>query len=331
MSISSLRLAGSVVLALCAAFALAACQKGDPRAPFTDSQIPPGLQSRFYPPDGWAWGLVKIGKAPAARYGVASPPRRPRADVMILAGYGEPAETWFETARDLNDQGYVVWVLEPVGQGGSGRYALPRDVGDAPTLAPDIAGAKALAAGAIHRRPLVVIASGAAAPAALAAAESGLASEGLILSSPAFTPPDAGQPWRREAPDDHARGLTHDARRGKLALAWQTANPDLRMGGPDHRWRKAFGKAATAALGGAGGISTPMLLLQPAGGDAAAAAMCRRLARCQAQSFGPAGSDLQLEVDEVRAAWLKAVIAFTEADIARFAPPPPQARLAPEG
>src|SRR5262249_31672451 len=101
----------------------------DSRDGFADSRPPPGLAERFYPPEDWAWGFLQVGDAPAQRYGVAAPPVTPRADVLILPDYGESAETWFETARDLTASGYVVWVLEGVGQGGSGRLTGHRDLG----------------------------------------------------------------------------------------------------------------------------------------------------------------------------------------------------------
>ncbi len=332
---------------------LSACGGSDPLAPFTDSHIPPGLQHRFYPPDGWAWGLIDAGAGPAARYGVAAPPRRPRADILILASYGEPAEVWFETASDLNARGYVVWILEPIGQGGSGRYLPLRDLGHAPSLTPDIQAAGALAVRFIRRRPLILLASRTSAPTALAAVESGLPVDGLVLSSPALEPdPPAlrqeaasrrsfglgalraagGAGWRRDGPDDGALGVTHDVQRARLRMAWQTANPDLRMGGPSWSWRAAFSDtAAMAAAGPVQRIDAPVLMLQPDSGAALPKSLCARLKRCTLQSFGPAGPALSLEVDEVRQAWLAAVDAFVEADIARFSPPPEQARLAPEG
>ncbi len=141
-----------------------------------------------------------------------------------------------------------------------------------------------------------------------------------------------GAGWRRDGPDDAVLGVTHDAQRARLRMAWQTANPDLRMGGPSWSWRAAFSDtAAMAAAGPVQRIDPPVLMLQPDSGAAQAKALCAKLRRCTLQSFGPAGPALPLEVDEVRRAWLAAVDAFVEADIARFSPPPAQARLAPEG
>jgi lysophospholipase len=99
---------GAMARALLAALALllAACGRvDDARAPFLESRTPPSLAGRFYPPEGWAWGLVKPGAYPEQRYGVGSPPVVPRADVLIVPGFGESAETWFETAGDLIARG----------------------------------------------------------------------------------------------------------------------------------------------------------------------------------------------------------------------------------
>ena len=340
-------------LVLMTLIALAGCGAPDERAPFTDSRIPTGLQTRFYPPDGWGWGLIKVGADPAARYGVSAPPTQPRADVMILAAYSEPAEAWFETASDLNAKGYVVWVLEQIGQGGSGRYSGPRDLGDAPRLDADADTARALADRVVRRRPLIVIASRTSAPEAVLALKGGLLADGLVLSAPDLAPDPAAQlsrdrtmqrlglgwrraeggaGWSREGPDDRALGLTHDGMRGRVRLAWQMANPDLRMGGPSWRWRAGFADAVQAVSSGSlAKVKAPTLVLQPSHGLATAQALCRRLTRCTVQPFGPAGEALQLETDEPRKAWLEAVIAFVETDIARFSPPPVGARVAPEG
>ncbi len=332
--------------AIAAAFLLllVGCKFDDQRAAFTDSRIPPGLEQRFYPPEGWAWGLIKVGKAPAARYGVCAPPTRPRADVLILAGHGEPAEEWFETARELTRSGYVVWVLEPVGEGGSGRWSLPRDLRHATSLDADAAAAKATAERIVARRPLILLASQSSAPTALSAMSAGLAVDGLILSAPSlssnarpdtmkdtlmlnlglggFRAPGAAG-WKRDGPDDRFLGLTHDEARGRVRLAWQGANPDLRMGGPSLAWQAAFAAAADRALAaGAPKLAAPALVLAPDATMSDARALCRRLNQCSLQPFGPAGGALHLEVDEVRGAWLKALVAFIEPNIARFSPPP---------
>ena len=329
------------VLALAAAALLASCGRGDPKEPFTDSRPPPGVDSRFLAPDGWAWGLVKVGDAPAARYGVSSPSGTTHADVLILTSYGEPAEAWFETARELNDRGYVVWVIEPVGQGGSGRYSRLRDLGYADSLAPDVWAARGMIRKVIRRRPLIVMASGTSAPVALQAVAEAQGVDGLILTSPKLAPDaspstsaaaqrqrlglgwlraDLHGGWSRKGSDDRALGLTHDVARGRLRLAWQTANPDLRMGSPSWSWITAFEDATRAAEAAEPHVEVPTLILQPDAGAGAARAACRRMAHCTLEPQGPAGQALELEVDAVRRPWLSAVAAFVEQRSSAFSP-----------
>ena len=320
------------------------CRKGDLREPFTDSRIPPGVESRFLPPDGWAWGLIRVGDLPAARYGVSSPTGPTRADVVILTSYDEPAEVWFETARDLNAKGYVVWVLEPVGQGGSGRYSRLRDLGYADSLQPDVWVARAMVEKVVRHGPLILLASGTGAAVALQALGGGLPVDGLVLSAPRLAVDPAPWPsnaahmqqmglgwvradlhggWSRSGPDDRALGRTHDVARGKLRLAWQTANPDLRMGSPSWSWITAFAEASNAARGAEARIGSPVLMLQPDAGAGPVREACSRMAHCTLEPQGPAGSALQLEVDAVRKPWLSAIGAFVEQRVSAF---PPSAR-----
>ena len=335
-----------------AAVALSGCGQGDPREPFTDSRIPPGLESRFYPPDGWTWGLVRTGDAPAARYGVSAPAGTPAGDVLILTAYGEPAEIWFETVRELNARGLVVWVLEPVGQGGSGRYGRVRDLGHADNFEPDVQGLRTMADKVVRRRPLILMASGTSAPAAAQALARGLRADAAILSSPRLAPPppsvlaqaatmqriglawlraDLHGGWSRKGPDDLALGLTHDAARGKLRLAWQTANPDLRMGSPSWAWTLAFAQAAQAADVAAPRVGVPVLVLKPDHDPAAADGVCRRMPHCTVQTLAGTGQALELETDAVRRPWLSAVQAFVARTIGDFPPPSARARLSPDG
>jgi lysophospholipase len=331
---------------------LPACRIDDPRAPQLASRIPAGLERRFLPPSGWTWGLVQPAGAPAARYGVAAPSGRPQGDILILASYGEPAEVWFETVNELVAENYVVWVLEPVGQGGSGRYGLIRDVGDAPNLGPDVEATRLMTDHIVRRRPLVVIASGSSAPAALLALGSGAPADGLVLSAPRLTPEPAAtldqaglirtlhldalpsqRPWSwdRSQPDDRALGFTHDSERGRLRMVWQVENPSLRMAGPSWRWRTAFSAAAAEATGPAGvRLQLPVLILPPGRGSAEAG-FCGRLKSCTLQHIGPAGAEPELEADPVRTAWLSAVKAFAAQVADDFPGPPARARLPAKG
>lgn len=291
--------------------------------------------------------------APRARYGVGAPSDRPRGDVLILTSYGEPAEVWFETASDLIARGYVVWILEPVGQGGSGRYEPVRDLGDAPSIAPDVQAERLLSTDVIRRRPLVVVASGTSASAALLALNAGAPADGLVLSAPQLGPAPAQTlsrarqmqrlsldllpaevrwRWGRNEPDDRALGYTHDATRGRLRLLWQAEDPSLRMGGPSWRWFLTASQAVSDATGvSATHLKLPVLALQPDKGSAPVSDFCRRLSQCTLEPLGPAGSEPELEVDEARHAWLTAVEAFAQQHVDGFPPRSSHARLGAEG
>jgi lysophospholipase len=308
--------------------ALAACRgPADDPSPFAESRTPPQLASRFFAPEGWTWGFLQLNDGPVQRYGVSAPSVRPRAEVLILPDYGETAETWFETARDLNARGYTVWILEAQGQGGSQRIASPRDLGHVKSFEPDIAAVRAMARSVIRpTAPLIVLGQGVGAVIAVRALQSGLAPDGLILSSPAFTvrgqreakmlrvlglgarraPGGAGWDARR------ATASTHDPWRGGVTAAWQKANPDLRMGGPSLDWANAYDEAALAARRDLAQVKAPSLVLE--GGRAEG---CLTLPECQATRWPKAGDALELERDPVRDAWLEAIDAFIRARLAR--------------
>lgn len=322
-------------------FLLAACGGGsDGGAPFVESRIPPQLGPRFWAPEGWAWGLLKVGDAPAQRYGVSSTLVTPQAQILILTGYGESAEAWFETARDLNRHGYSVWVLERSGQGGSERYVLPRDLGHAPQFRDDIRAVKTLSrmmAAAAPRTPIILLGHAVGGLVAVAAIEQGAPAEGLILSSPTFA---AGDPvdstkaalvraglgrlpaawnsgWTRDRPDGVAAGLTSDPWRGKVELAWQIANPDLRMGGPSLGWLASIRATSKAIQPGLKDVETPTLLLtgdaDPIANAGAQTRVCQTMGHCRRYSLKGGRHALHLEQDAIRGPWLAAVDSFARA------------------
>jgi lysophospholipase len=323
------RLIGAVVLALVVVaviFALIGAAGHDNRDAFADSRPPPDLAERFYPPENWAWGELQVGDGAVQRYGVSAPSVVSRGDILILPDYGESAETWFETARDLNVAGYTAWVLEGVGQGGSARLSGHRDLGELRSFDGDVAGAKGMIDAIVRPAPgrtLVVLGQGAGALFAARVAESGQALGGLLLSAPRCAPATpagtlvyvglgslrapGGDAWARTGPDDFASHRTHDRWRGAVTHAWQTANPDLRLGGPSLDWQAALARLQRDAEAGAGRIKAPTLLIddgQPRACLAPPVAVRRSLA----------GADpaLELEDDRWRAPWLAAVLAFVD-------------------
>jgi lysophospholipase len=323
-----------------ALLALAACSRQDARAPFVDTELPASLSPRFYPPEGWTWGLVKVGDAPAQRYGVSAPRLAPRATILILPGYDDAAGAWFETISALNRRGYVVWLLERAGQGGSGRLSRRRDLGHVESFGPDAATVQAMVTTIIRPRdgmPLVVLGHGVGGLVALRAVEAGTPTAGLILSAPMLeartgvvtaaearlarglglgwvrAPGQGG--WRRDGPKGDAGRLTHDPVRAHMRLAWAEANPSLRMGGPSLGWMAAFFDAADAARAAAPRTLLPTLTII-AGADGASRNLCRAMPACQEVAVAGAWRDLPREADAYRGPWLDAVDGFMRQRIA---------------
>jgi lysophospholipase len=291
---------------------------------FVDSRPPPDLAERFYPPENWAWGLVQVGDAPQQRYGVGAPAVSPRADILILPDYGESAETWFETTRELTHAGYAVWVLEGVGAGGSARLTGHRDLGELRSFGADVVSVRGFVDDVIRPapgRPLIVLGEGVGAVLAARAAETGLAPAGLILSAPtchqALAPgalvylglgslrAPGAEAWKRDGPDDFAVHRTHDRWRGAATHAWQVANPDLRLGGPSLDWEGALQALQSATFADAAHLATPTLVLDD-GKDRA----CLLPPEANHQVFSGAGPAFELEADPWRAPWLTSIEAF---------------------
>lgn len=318
-------MARAVLIAILAT--LAACTPDRAREAFLDSRVPPSLAGRFLPPEGWAWGLVQVRGAPAQRYGVSAPPGVSQGHVLILTGSGEAAEAWFETVRDLNRAGFTVWVLERTAEGGSERYARPRDMIHAPDLEPDAKAVRAMAQSVIKPpadQPLFVLAQADAGVIALRAAQTGLKVQGLVLAAPRLSADRLSTPlqdfavavglgqmgapgwqaWRRDGQQKVRVGLYGDPWRSEVQHAWQVANPDLRMSGPSLGWKAAQRKALQQTLANAQALETPIAMMDPA---PSAAAFCKRTPRCEILEVPEARAPFWREADTVRDAWLKAI------------------------
>ena len=303
---------------------------------FIESAPPPGLAEQFYPPQNWAWGELQVGDGPAQRYGVGAPDAVAKAEVLILPDYGESAETWFETVRDLEAAGATVWVLDGVGQGGSGRLTAQRDLGELHSFEPDVRAARSMIDLVIRpapRRPLILLGQGVGALVAARAIETGAAADALVLSAPACaraTPAGAlvmiglgqfrapgGEGWSRGGGDDFTSGRTHDAWRGAATHAWQLINPDLRMGGPSLDWEAALSDLKGAALGDQADLKAPTLVLATEHtGD------CLTPRGAERQTIAGADEALELEADPRRGAWLTAVKQAIAAAVQRADPTP---------
>jgi len=310
------RLSGLGVLTLGAVVGgllLTSCDKIEqvvqPGKASTDSAIPPGLSPQFFPPEGFVWGAYRPANLPEVRYGVASPPANPKAQVLILADPAYPAEVYFQAAQQLLDAGYGVWLLEAPGQGGAGRYLLQGEAVFTPDYRDAQTAARAFIADIVKPdpgKPLIVVGTGYSAIHALSLSMA--LKDPNVLGYVAYDPylggPIArGQMWHANEPPGTYWG--------DIAQTWQSANPSLRLRVKSDVWQKQMNKAYEAldglhipTLGEA--VSPSVLLLEPKTGltaDAnAASKLCAHVAHCvMAPGDGPQtlGTAVASFVDEV--------------------------------
>lgn len=322
---------------------LAACGEDDARKASASGDIPTSLSPRFYPPEGWAWGT--FGEKKPQRYGVASPRGTPSGIIVILPGYGEPAEVWFETASNLIAQGHTVWILDRPGQGGSARYVTPADLGFVPSFETDSRAVRDFLSSIVKPRPddvVVLLAHADATPAALLAIGSGMKADGVIASSAELAtargspllkvlqrpdgPPFGWRPWNEDRPDDRTIGLTHDRERGQLRQIWMLAKPELRLSSPSLGWLEAFAAASRAASADPARLAVPILMVNP---NRPASDLCERVAACRQGALPGARAAIHLETDRWRKPWLEQVDEFVDQRVstrqrATFSAAPPR-------
>jgi lysophospholipase len=250
--------------------------------------------------------------------------------MIIATGYGESAEVYYETVRDLNARGWSVWVIEPHGQGGSGRFPGQRDVGRSAGFDKDAAAIRWLVENVIRpseEDEVVLAAHGSAILPALLLLEGGFRRvDRLAAWSPDLSSqrdperarlmrriglgwtPGGGKGWRRPR--------TALTTRPMVSAAWQVANPDLRMGSKGWSWLAAQADAAgdagvalpnpSVAKQPMPHLTQPIFLSGPAG---SAGNLCDRLPRC---TFRQAQDDEHLGPDATRTLWLEGLTGPSE-------------------
>ena len=80
----------------------------------------PGLPARFLEPTGFVWGSLTTRDGARLRWGHL-PAKEPRAECVMVGGFAECIEKYFETISDLAARDFSVWCLDWRGQGGSTR------------------------------------------------------------------------------------------------------------------------------------------------------------------------------------------------------------------
>ncbi len=86
-----------------------------------DTNIP-DIEDRFLEPGGWRWhSFTRAGRK--IRFGSISPKDSiPDAVIVCLPGLSEFGEKYYEIARRCNQMNLAFWIIDWMGQGGSGRY-----------------------------------------------------------------------------------------------------------------------------------------------------------------------------------------------------------------
>jgi lysophospholipase len=305
---------------------------------------PPSLPARFLEPPGFAWGSFAAADGVRLRWGHL-PARRPRADCVMVGGFSECIEKYFETIADLAARGLSVWCLDWRGQGGSERpRRLPsrprprrfdRDAGELALFTRTIpaagwprllighsmGGAIALLClrrypdlfdAAILSAPMLGIRTGAMPPSLVRCISSLARAAGLGIC---FVPgAGAWQPDRVPSPERSR--VSNDPERCRLQYAWFVARAGLRVDEPTWGWLDASLRLAAklARKEFLCGIDIPILLasagletfVSPESHHRAA----RLLPDCTLVELPASKHEPFLERDPIRNCWLEAIDRF---------------------
>ena len=304
----------------------------------------PALPPRFREPKGFVWGSLATRDGARLRWGHL-PAKEPRAECVMVGGFAECIEKYFETIGDLAARGFSVWCLDWRGQGGSTRpKRLParprprrfaRDASDLAWFTEQLTTA---------RRPRLLIGhSMGGATALLCLQRYPRLFEVAILSAPMLGIRTAGLPptlvrcmtglaratglgicfipgARRWTPDrtptPEASRVSNDPERCRLQYAWFSACTALRVDAPTWGWLDTALRLVdrTAKKKFLAGIDTPILLasagietfLRPE-------AHCRAaqlLPDCTLVEFPESKHEPFLERDAIRDRWFAAIDRF---------------------
>jgi lysophospholipase len=324
------------------------------KAPASLLTSPPTLAPRFLEPAGLRWGRFATRDGATLRWAHLAVPT-PTANVLLLGGFTEFIEKYFELLRDLAARGFSVWCLDWRGQGGSERSESvhginlppPRDFDrDAADLADfmnkippqdglprfliahSMGGAIAMLA--LKRDPALVNAAMLSAP-MFEVATGPLPTLAARTLAWFMTAVGAGQtfipgtgPWRFDDQLCPATSTTSsEPERCLVHRNWFASKPSLRIDGPTFAWAKsAFDLTKRFKRSGFfESIATPILIGSAACeafvGPRSHRAAAARLPHARLVEFPHAKHELFMEKDEFRDAWLAEIEAFASLHRAR--------------
>jgi lysophospholipase len=306
---------------------------------------------RFLEPPGFVWGTFPTADGVLLRWGHL-PAKEPRADCVLVGGFAECIEKYFETIADLAARGFSTWCLDWRGQGGSARpkrlpgRPRPRHFDrDAAELAAfteklttsqrprllighSMGGATALLClrrypglfdAAILSAPMLGIRTGGV-PRALMRCLTGIVrATGLGIC---FLPGRSRWSLDRRPTPELSR-VSNDPERCRLQYAWFSADSRLRLDAPTWGWLDSALRltAWLAKKKFLAGIDTPILLasagvetfLRPEAHRRAG----RLLPDCTLVEFPASKHEPFLERDAVREPWFAAIDQFVAEQLAR--------------
>ncbi|MGC2415917.1 MAG: alpha/beta hydrolase [Stellaceae bacterium] len=315
-----------------------------PEWPLDRSLRAPALPERFLPPPGFVWGRFTAADGAVLRWGHL-PIANPRAECVMVGGFGEFIEKQFETVRDLAARGIAVWCLDWRGQGGSIRprrwpsrpraRKFERDAEDLAAFAREklggqlppllvthsMGGAIALVclrrnprlfAAAVLSSPMVGLRTGRVPPTLLRLITRPARAAGLGVC---FIP--GAHKWRADRLPSHERSRgTSDAERCQLRHAWFSADPGLRLDQATYGWvDSALGLVARISKPEfLTAIHTPILMGRAGREVVVSPAAQRRAARllpdCTLVELSESKHDPFLERDAIRDYWLACLDRF---------------------
>ena len=314
----------------------------------------PDLPARFLEPSGFVWGSLPTEDAARLRWGHL-PAQEPRAECVMVGGFAEPIEKYFETIGDLAARGYSVWCLDWRGQGGSERprhlpsRPRPRHFDrDASELASfteklttarrprllighSMGGAVALLClrrypglfdAAILSAPMLGIGAGGLPPALMRCVTGIARATGLGIC---FIP--GASRWRsNRIPTPERSRVSNDPERCRLQYAWFSADTALRVDAPTWGWLDSALRLAArmAKKEFLAGIDTPILLFSAGVETFLRPEAHRRAARllpdCTLVEFPDSKHEPFLERDAIRDPWFAAIDHFIADRFARASP-----------
>jgi lysophospholipase len=322
--------------------------------PATDSnadfsiQYPAGLAARFKAPIGIEWNYFQNADGARVRWShvpAAVPDKK--GTVVLMHGYSEFAEKYFEVMRDLTAHGYDVWQMDWRGYGGSDRYLREREKAHSLGTSHDTHDLDQFVRTVVKQvpgKPLILIAHSMGAQLAVRYLHDYPRTfQAVVLSSPFLslaTTANRGMPdwlvgsiiWSTNSfgfseswamgngpwKDKPIEKMSHDPVRAELQRQWNRANPALRIGGVTNGWIKEYvsGLDVMKQPGYYGDIKLPVLL-GSASEDVLTkpdvhAQACSQMPNCRLLRLDHAWHELFMESDNIRSPWLNSIYSFLD-------------------